>query len=44
MIKEQNFEKNSLFARFACLKKKVDYTDKILRKEDENGKNHFQKN
>ena len=44
MIKEQSFEINSLVTRFACLKKKVDYTDKILREEDENGKNHFQKN
>ena len=44
MIKEQNFEINSLVTRFACLKKKVGLTDKILMEKDEKGKNHFQKN
>ena len=41
MIKDQNFEQNSLVARFACMTKNKDYTDKILMEEDDNGKNYF---
>ena len=44
MIKDQKLERNSLVARFACIKKNKGYTDKILMEVDNDGKNYFEKN